>query len=298
VRRSKLITPALRHDLLEKAAASGADIIHIELEDGVPDDQKTAARESALSALREIAWDGREVWVRINTPGSDDAARDIERLVAGAPHAFLIPKVSGPQDIADVARLVSEAERAQGIPEGRIALAAVIERIRALDTVEQIAAADRRMIAIVLGTEDLSVEYGYRLDRTGCGLETLYLKSRCILAARLAGIDCIDAPYFHYRDLDGTRRAAVWAAQLGFTGKTCLSPRQVPMVNEAFAPTAEEIAWATEVLAALDKAATKNLSVAVANGMMVDAPHALQARWILQRVAGREPNGGRDALAD
>src|ERR1700720_406869 len=98
--------PALRHDLLEKAATSGADIVHIELEDGVPDDQKAVARESALSALQEIAWDGCDVWVRINTPGSDDAARDIERLVAGAPRALLIPKVSGPQDIIDVARLV------------------------------------------------------------------------------------------------------------------------------------------------------------------------------------------------
>ena len=147
------------------------------------------------------------------------------------------------------------------------------------------------MIAIVLGTEDLSVEYGYRLDRTGCGLETLYLKSRCILAARLAGIDCIDSAYFHYRDLEGTRRAANWAAQLGFSGKTCLSPRQVPVVNEAFAPTAAEIEWATEVLEALDKAATENLSVAVAGGMMVDAPHAQQARSILEQAGAREPEG-------
>ena len=90
----------------------------------------------------------------------------------------------------------------------------------------------------------MSVEYGYRLDRDGPSWETLYLKSRCILAARLAGIDCIDAAHFHYRDLEGTKRAAEWAAQLGFTGKTCLSPRQVPIVNRAFAPTAEEVAWA------------------------------------------------------
>jgi citrate lyase subunit beta / citryl-CoA lyase len=289
MRRSKLITPALRHDLLEKAATCGADVIHIELEDGVPDDRKDAARESARAALDEIAWDGREVWVRINVPGSDDAARDIEVVAAGAPHAFLIPKVSGPQDVADVAAIVAQAERANGLPPGGIALAAVIERIHALASVEEVATADPRMIAIVLGTEDLSVEYGYRLDRVGPGLETLYLKSRCILAARLAGIDCIDSAYFRYRDLEGTKRAADWSAQLGFTGKTCLSPRQVPVVNEAFAPTAAEIAWANEVLAALDQAATENLSVAVAGGMMVDAPHAMQARWILEQAATSEP---------
>src|SRR5262249_40389946 len=143
--------------------------------------------------------------------------------------------------------------------------------------VEQIAAADPRMTALVLGTEDLSVEYGYRLDRTGDSLETLYLKSRCILAARVAAIDCIDAAHSYYRDLEGTRRAASWAARLGFTGKTCLSPRQVAPVNQAFSPTEEEIAWAGNVLEALDEAAVDDLSVAVADGMMVDAPHARQA---------------------
>jgi citrate lyase subunit beta / citryl-CoA lyase len=285
-RRTKLITPALRRDLLEKAAQSDADVIHIELEDGVASHQKIAARDAALEALREIDWRGREVWVRINHPASDEARADIETLAAGAPHAFLIPKVSCPEEITAVADLLGEAERATGLAESQILIAAVIERIAALSRVEEIAAAHERMTALVLGTEDMSVEYGYRLDRTGESLETLYLKSRCILAARVAGIDCIDAAHFFYRDLEGTRRAAEWAAQLGFSGKTCLSPVQVAAVNEAFAPTDDEIAWAQSVLDALEQAASNDSAVAVSDGMMVDAPHALQARRILERVDG------------
>ena len=190
---------------------------------------------------------------------SDEARADIEALVAGAPHAFLIPKVSGPEEIRAVAALLDEAERGTDTVSASILIAAVIERIAGLSKVEEIATADPRMTALVLGTEDMSVEYGYRLDRTGESLETLYLKSRCILAARLAGIDCIDAAHFYYRDLEGTRKAAEWAAQLGFSGKTCLSPVQVAPVNEAFAPTEEEIHWAHSVLEALAEAASNDL---------------------------------------
>jgi citrate lyase subunit beta/citryl-CoA lyase len=286
-RRSKLITPALRRDLLEKAATCGTDIVHIELEDGVPAAHKQSARESALTALREIDWNDCEVWVRVNT--AEEADLDIEMIVEGAPHALLIPKVRGPEDIEAVASLISAAEQRHGLREGQIAIAAVIERIDGLSNVEAIAKAHPRMTALVLGTEDMSVEYGYRLDRQGRSFETLYLKSRCILAARLAGIDCIDAAHFHYRDIDGTRRAAAWSAQLGFSGKTCLTPPQVAPVNEAFEPSAGEIEWARKVLDALDEAASNDLSVAVADGMMVDAPHALQAQRILERAVTRQP---------
>jgi citrate lyase beta subunit len=291
MRRSKLIVPALRLDLLEKAARSGADIVHIELEDGVPPDQKAAAREAAADALRELDWRGAEVWVRVNAPGTQEAAEDIAVVAAATPHAFLVPKVNGPDDVRAVAAHVELAERAAGLSEGRIALAVVIERIRALATVEEIATADQRLTALVLGTDDMSVEYGYRLDRSGPSWETLYMKSRCILAARLAGIDCIDAAHFYYRDGEGTRRSAEWSAQLGFSGKTCLSPRQVPIVNRAFTPTEEEVTWATAVLEALDNAAANDLSVAVADGMMVDAPHALQARAILERARAADGAG-------
>jgi citrate lyase subunit beta / citryl-CoA lyase len=288
MRRSKLITPVLRRDLLEKAAASDADIVHIELEDGVPAAQKSVARRSAVAALFEVDWHGKEVWVRVNAPDSPEMERDIAIVVAAKPAAVIVPKVSGPEDVALVAELIRMAEVSSGVSPGTVKIAAVIEVIRGLDTVEEIAAADPRMTALVLGTDDMSVEYGYRLDRDGPSWETLYLKSRSILAARLAGIDCLDAAHFHYRDADGTKRSAEWSRQLGFTGKTCLSPRQVSIVNAAFSPSEAEITWAHAVIDALDAAEAEGKSVAVADGMMVDRPHALQAREILERAAAAQ----------
>jgi citrate lyase subunit beta/citryl-CoA lyase len=288
MRRSKLIVPVLRGDLLEKAATSAADIIHIELEDGVPASQKEEARERAVSALREIDWRGKEVWVRINAPDSTEMGLDVDAAVAAVPHALIVPKISGPDDIVSVSKLIAAAEAAHGVPPDTVKIAAVIERIHALHRVEDVAAADARMTALVLGTDDMSVEYGYRLDRIGSSWETLYLKSRSILAARLAGIDCLDAAHFHYRDAEGTKRSAEWSRQLGFTGKTCLSPRQVPIVNEAFSPSDEEIEWARAVIGALEAAGAEGKSIAVADGMMVDRPHALQAKEILARAAATE----------
>lgn len=288
MRRSKLITPVLRRDLLEKAAVSEADIVHIELEDGVPAALKSSARARAAAALGEIDWHGKEVWVRVNAPDSPEMARDVDAVVAASPQALIVPKIAGPENVIALAELIATAEAAHGVAEGSVKIAAVIERIHALDSVEDIAAADTRVTALVLGTDDMSVEYGYRLDRDGPSWETLYLKSRSILAARLAGIDCLDAAHFHYRDLEGTQRSADWARQLGFTGKTCLSPRQVPIVNAAFSPSEAEVAWARAVIDALEEAEAEGKSVAVADGMMVDRPHGLQAQEILDRAAAAD----------
>jgi citrate lyase subunit beta / citryl-CoA lyase len=284
MRRSKLITPVLRRDLLVKAAASAADVVHIELEDGVPPNLKTEARTQAVRAIRDIAWRGKEIWVRVNAPGGPYIADDIAGIVAAKPHALLIPKVAGVDDVRSAIEMIDAAEQLHHVEPGTVRVAVVIERIQALHEVESIAGCEPRVTALVLGTDDMSVEYGYRLDRTGPSWETLYLKSRTILAARLAGIDCIDAAHFYYRDVDGTRASADWSAKLGFTGKTCLSPRQIDAVNAAFAPTMEQLAWAEAVIAALAESEAGNRSVAVVDGMMVDAPHALQAQQILDRA--------------
>jgi citrate lyase subunit beta/citryl-CoA lyase len=124
-----------------------------------------------------------------------------------------------------------------------------IERIRALAQVEEIAASHARLLALQIGTHDLSKEFGYRLDMTGPQLETLYAKSRCILAARLAGIEIGDSPYLFSRDLDGTLRSTLWSIQLGFTHKACHAAAQVPIVNRAF-DTVENKDWSLAYLAA------------------------------------------------
>lgn len=290
LRRSKLITPAGDWELISKAARSGTDIVHLELEDGVPLPHKEAARAMAVKALREQDWGRSEVWARINPLSSGLAARDVEVVTAGAPDAFLLAKASGPEDVRTLDAMITDAERAHGLPVGRIRIAVVIERIRALHRVEDIAVASPRMTCLNFGAEDMATEYGYRRDRRGPSLETLYARSRIVLAARLGGIDCIDVPYLFYKDIEGTERDAGWAAQIGFSGKSCISPRQIPVVHKAFAPSPDELAWATKVVEGHQASLGQEKAVWIVDGMMTDAPHLALAQRIIERAEQASPS--------
>lgn len=251
LRRSKLIVIADRPAELERAARSGADIIQITIEDGVPQERRAAARGILVKALLELDWGGAERWVKINPLLSGEAEKDIDLITEGRPDAYITAKAQGPDDLRTIADLMAQAERKHGLPHESVKICASIERIKALSRVEEMATAHARLTSLQVGHVDLGEEYGYRLDRSGLSLETLYAKSRCILAARLAGIDIGDAPYFLHQDWDGTLRNTLWSIQLGFTHKACHVLEHIPIIHSAFAlsrlePTAD--AWVQEYL--------------------------------------------------
>lgn len=236
LRRSKLAAFADQWDYLEKAASAGADVVQIVLERDMysPSVSAEQGRENALRALRELDWGDAEIWVKISPFVSGEAEKDVDALAQARPSAFVLAKAQGPEDMITLAKLIDAAERKYSIPAGSIKMAAVIERIKALSTVEAIASCHSRMTALVFGPVDLSNEYGYRLDRAGQSLETLYAKSRCILAARLAGIEIGDAPYFFNQDLEGTLESTLRSLRLGFNTKTATSLGQIPVIHKAF----------------------------------------------------------------
>lgn len=220
------------------------------MEDGVPADRKAEARSIVVAALAEIDWGDGERWVKINPLSSGETARDIAIIAQGRPDAFILAKLEDPGQVSTIAEMVRDAESTHRLPPEGIALVASIERIRALDQVEAIARCHPRLTALQFGATDMSYEYGYRLDRTGQSLETLYARSRCVLAARLAGIDAGDGPYWFHQDRFGTLRSALWSFQLGFTHKACHSAEQVPIVHEAFEMMKDPQAdWAARYLA-------------------------------------------------
>jgi len=142
------------------------------------------------------------------------------------------------------------------------------------------------MSAMNLGLDDLSIEYGYRLTRLPANApETLYARSRFVLAGHLAGVDCIDYPYLAFHDLESSAIDARFSAQLGFDGKSTISPRQIDAINRAFLPTDKEIAWAQNIMEQVRKADDPDTVVHVVGGAMVDAPHVIQAQQILGRSA-------------
>jgi citrate lyase subunit beta / citryl-CoA lyase len=285
LRRSKLITPADNWGLMRKAAASAADIIHLEVEDGVLAERKEEARQVCLRAMREIDWRGKELWVRVNHFDSGLTEADVDVLVVGRPNIIQLAKVQGPEDMLRLDAVVTEAEQRHGLPVGEIKLAAVLERVRALARVEEIALCTPRMGCLLFGIEDMANEYRYRQTREpGKGFETLYARSRMVLAARVAGIDILDAPFVRYKDLEGTEVEARFSAQLGFDGKSAVSPGQLEIINRVFAPSEKEVVWAREVMQVSAKGHAAGTAVWSVDGMMVDAPHILQAERILARA--------------
>ncbi|HUN13080.1 MAG TPA: CoA ester lyase, partial [Rhabdaerophilum sp.] len=270
LRRSKLITPADNWDLMLKASRSEADIIHLEMEDGVIPERKDMARELCLKAMLEIDWGGKELWVRVNHYDSGMAEQDVDVLTAGVPNLIQLPKTQGPEDMHRLEGMVATAERKHGIKPGTVTIGAVLERVRGLSRVEEIAAATPRMGAITFGVEDMANEYRYRQTREpGRGFETMYARSRIVLAARVAGIDCLDSPYVRFQDLEASDIEARFTAQLGFDGKSAVSPKQIPGINAAFTPSPKEIRWANEVMDAVRRAEGSGTAVFAVDGMMV-----------------------------
>jgi citrate lyase subunit beta/citryl-CoA lyase len=238
-RRSKLNVIPRDQAALAAAAASLADVIQIEFPAEIDAATKRRLRAEAAAGMDSLDWSGHELWVRVDPPATGYTEDDVNELVPHGPSVVMMADAEGPADLVTLAGLVADAERQHGFAEGSIGIGTVVERVHALAHVEEIALSDPRMSFISIGLNGLSGELGYTLDRSGHGVETLYARSRCILAARLAGIDVGESPYTLLGDRDGTRRSAAQAFRMGFTTKSCAHPDQVIDVHQAHAAVFE-----------------------------------------------------------
>jgi citrate lyase subunit beta/citryl-CoA lyase len=259
--RSWLYAPGHSSKLLAKVFEAGADAVILDLEDAVPPLHKTRARQMVVEVLR-----GQPAWVRINSPGTAEAEADLA-AVGEAAAGIRIPKVETAADVEWVAR------RAKGKP-----LACTIETARGLVHAVEIASAQGTQI-LVLGAADLAADL-----RLGDGFEPLlYAQSTLVVASRAAGIGPpVDSTYTG-PDGNGLRLAAQLARRLGFGGKSAVRPHQVPIINEVFSPTATELQWARDVLAAFE--ASGGAAARLPDGSLVDLPIANRARQVLERAA-------------
>lgn len=268
LRRSLLFVPGNRPDRFMKAAASGADMICLDLEDAVPAPERDAARASVLAflATRKTAC---EVAVRINTLRSKAGLTDVLALASAGADIIAVPKVESAAEL----EILSAC-----LPGPFLAL---IESLRGLDRADEIAAAPG--VAMVgLGTADLAAEMGVTMDWEPMQLARLLL----IKAAKKAGVQAMDGAWVKLADTDGLKAETRRAAALGFTVKPCLHPNQVGAVHEALAPSADDAAHARKIVEAFQAAGGKAVQV---DGRMIDVPVANAARRTLaiwERVNG------------
>jgi len=276
-RRSVLYMPGSNARAMEKARALPADAVILDLEDAVAPDAKAAARELIVQALKQGGFGRREVLVRIN--GLDTAWwRDDLAVAAAKPDAVLVPKVSEPEQLREVAKHLVGVRA-----EADIRIWAMMETPLAMLNARDIAAAAReqgtRLAGFVMGTNDLAKDTRARLVPGRAPM--LPWLMNCVAAARAYGIDILDGVYNDIANAEGFAAECAQARDLGFDGKTLIHPQQIGPCNEAFSPTAEEVAWARKIIAAFDLPENANKGVISVDGRMVERLHAEMGRRIV-----------------
>ena len=274
-RRSFIFTPGLRPDMLPKALASGADMVCVELEDGIAPKDKAEARKNALALFeKRLAEDGVEKLVRINSIRERFGIEDMNAILntATPPPALMIPKVRTPDEVVILDQLLDEAGHATR-------LHVIIETNAGLEAAVEIAHCSKRIESLLFGGVDMAAEL--RCDNSWQNL--LYARSRVVSAAAGAGLDVIDVPFLDLDDMHGMRIAAEQARDLGFSGKGSVHPKQIAALNDVFTPSAERIARARRVIDEFEAADT---GLVVVDGKLIEKP-VLREMYRIVAIAER-----------
>lgn len=270
---SVLYVPASRPDLVGKVPAANADAAILDLEDTVPAEEKESARDAVadLVAVLEHGAPTTARYLRINAADTPWFVDDVRAAAAAKVDAVVVPKVSSPHELAEVAALASDAGRPN------LPIIVGIETARGVAAAHDIVSGP--VLAVYFGADDFIADMGGR--RSAQGTEVLYARSRVALAARVGEVAAFDQIVFDTRDDESFRADTELGASLGYTGKQCLHPRQVLLANQIYSPTTDELAWAERVISAYDQSVARGQGVAVLDGVIVDMPAVRSARRIL-----------------
>ena len=276
-RRSFIFAPGLRPELYPKALACGADIVCVELEDGIAPHDKDEAREKTIALFTQPqADDGVERIVRINCLRSAVGLDDVKAILATdtPPPALMLPKVVSPDEVIWLDDLLSERGH-----DTRLHI--IIEMNAGLEAVFDIARSSSRIDALFFGGVDMSAD----LRCKNAWEPLLYARSRVVHAAASVGVDAVDVPYLDLDDLEGMKAQAQLAKDLGFSGKGAVHPKQISALNEVFTPSPEEVAKAQKILAAFEGA---NTGLVVVDGKLIEKPVVRE----MQRIASVAKRAG------
>ncbi len=276
-----------------KAVTLDADQVLFDLEDATAPSEKVGARAVIVESLRMLDFGPRAVAVRINAADTRWCYRDVVDVVEAAGDrvdALILPKAESAADVHFLDRLLSQIERAQGWPVGKIGIEVLIESAAGLQRVDEIAAASGRLHALIFGPGDLSASLGLGqltigMPESGYGGDIWHFAlMRLLVAARVNGLLAIDGPYAAFADLEGLRRSAARTAALGFDGKWVIHPTQIDVVNRAYSPDEATYARAEGIVAAYRQATEGEGRGAVRfEGEMIDEATRKMAEAILRR---------------
>lgn len=280
--RTILFVPAHKPAWAHKALASGADCVVLDLEDSVPSDLKPAARTTVRELLPKLRAERPEVglFVRPNGLATRLAGADLEAVVCPELDGVFAPKIKDGTDVLRWETMIDWFEARNGA-EG-LEMIVPVEMVDAITNCFEIASASPRVGAMIGPTSehaDIARAVGYRQSRAGS--ETLYLRSRILLACRQYGLHPLTALWEDLDDLDGLRSFADYGLQLGFRGQIVIHPSHVPVVNSVYTPTDDEVAYHEDLVATMDRAVAEGQGAARFRGQHIDLAHADKARdWL------------------
>jgi citrate lyase subunit beta/citryl-CoA lyase len=292
--RSMLYVPASRWNMIEKAAASEADAVCIDLEDAVAADEKPASRANVVRAFRELDFGRKIKAFRINGIDTPFGYRDLIEVVeeiGDRLDVVMMPKAHLPQDVRFVCMLLTQIESAKGF-DRQIGLEVQIESAKGFMWLREISEASPRLQALIFGPGDYSATMQMPVanigeldenDRLYPGHRWHAVMHGVVAAARAQGLRAIDGPFAGYRDTAGLEKSARIARVMGFDGKQCIHPSQIAVVNEMFSPSVEEVSRARAVVEAYDEAAKAGRGAVGKDGKMIDYANVRMARALLRK---------------
>jgi citrate lyase subunit beta/citryl-CoA lyase len=288
--RTLLFVPAIRPRMLDRASASGADAVVIDLEDAVPPGEKQPARDAAARAIAAWSEAAPPIFVRVNAIDSELTRDDLLSVVRPDLAGVVLPKAADAQDIRDLDVLLREAEMANAVRPGDTAVIPLIESARGVLRCEEIALASDRITALSIGGEDYSNDIGVVRDAGGAGLQ--HIRAVVVQVAAAHGLHAIDTPYADFGDERGLLKDARTAREIGMKGKFVIHPSQIAAVNRVFTPSAAEVTHARRIVDAFERAMAARQGAVSLDGRMVDAPVAERARAVIalaDAVGARRP---------
>lgn len=272
-RFSRLYLPGNNPGLMINAGLHYANGIILDLEDSVAPDKKDEARILVRNALRQIDFRGAERMVRINQ--GETGLEDLRSVIPQNVNLVLIPKCESADQVRQTEAWITEIRKKNKI-RNKVYLMPIVESALGLENSFTIASASSNVAAVAIGLEDFTADLG--VQRTFEGAESLYARSRLVVAAKAAHVQPIDSVFSDVGDMEGLKQTVLKSKALGFEGMGCIHPRQVPVINEGYSPDEAEIERARKIVLAFMEASEKGLAVVALGTKMIDAPVVERAK--------------------
>ncbi len=273
--RTLLYIPGNKEDWIIKSPKYSSDALILDLEDSVPIDEKPVAREIISRLIGELSAQGETIFVRVNSISSRMTELDLSKIVQEGLYAISLPMVEGPKDIEILDKLLSIEEENKGLPVGSILIDPGLETAYALLSAYDVAKVSRRVAHMGAGGGrggDIARAVGYKW--TPEGLETLFLRSKVLLDSKAAGISFpVTGLWQDIEDIDGLKRFAIQSREIGYTGMAVIHPSHVPVVNEIFSPSQDEIKECQGLIKAMDEVRKPGWAAVSYIEVMVDIAH-------------------------